>query len=58
MQAAAGAIVEEMVCRGLLMGYIEKNKHSNSNHRYFTVLWRHSFIEWCSKCDKFLFIVS
>lgn len=24
MQAAAGAIVEEMVCRGLLMGYIEK----------------------------------
>ena len=26
MQAAAGAIVEEMVCRGLLMGYIEKKQ--------------------------------
>ena len=39
------------------MGYIEKNKHSNSNHRYFTVLWRHSFIEWCSKCDKFLLLL-
>ena len=58
MQAAAGAIVEEMVCRGLLMGYIEKKTNIRIAIVGTSLFWRDSFIEWCSKCYKFPFIVS
>ena len=49
--AIGGAVVEEMVCRGLLMGYIEKKTNINIAIISTAIFWCHSFIKRWTKCN-------
>ena len=57
--AIGGAVVEEMVCRGLLMGYIEKKTNINIAIISRQSFWCHSFIKrWTNVTSFFLLLIS